>query len=76
LTQAANLAPIDWAIVATYLLFALGVGLVFRKRAGTSMADYFLSGRNVSASARTEGGVKTPTVQQPHAAAAQVFRKS
>jgi SSS family solute:Na+ symporter len=29
-------------------LFALGVGLVFRKRAGTSMAEYFLSGRNVS----------------------------
>ncbi|KPJ91100.1 MAG: hypothetical protein AMS18_09340, partial [Gemmatimonas sp. SG8_17] len=41
------MAGIDWLIVAGYMLFALGIGLVFRKRAGRSMAQYFLSGRNL-----------------------------
>jgi len=41
------MAPIDWGIVALYLVFALGVGLVFRRRAGRSISEYFLSGRNL-----------------------------
>jgi SSS family solute:Na+ symporter len=42
-----TMAPIDWLIIAAYLLFALVVGLVFRKRAGRSIAHYFLSNRNL-----------------------------
>ena len=41
------MASLDWAIVAAYLLFALAVGLVFRRRAGRDMSQYFLSGRNL-----------------------------
>ena len=37
----------DWAIVATYMVFAIGVGVAFTKRAGRSMTDYFLSGRRL-----------------------------
>jgi Na+/proline symporter len=40
-------ARIDWLIVALYLLFALGVGLFFRRRAGQNISQYFLSGRNL-----------------------------
>jgi Na+/proline symporter len=41
------MAPIDWLIVGAYLLFALVVGLVFRRRAGRNLSQYFLSGRNL-----------------------------
>ncbi len=41
------MAPLDWLIVALYLMFALAVGLVFRKRAGKNITEYFLSGRNL-----------------------------
>ena len=41
------MAPLDWAIVAGYLVFALAVGFLFRRRAGRSVADYFLSGRKL-----------------------------
>ena len=41
------MSPIDWVIVAAYLVFALGVGLFFRKRAGQNISQYFLSGRNL-----------------------------
>jgi len=40
-------APIDWVIVGLYLAFALGVGLLFRRRAGRDVTQYFLSGRNL-----------------------------
>jgi len=40
-------APLDWVIVALYLAFALGVGLLFRARAGRDVTQYFLSGRNL-----------------------------
>jgi len=40
-------APLDWVIVALYLAFALGVGLLFRSRAGRDVTQYFLSGRNL-----------------------------
>ena len=42
------MAPIDWLIVLAYLVFALGVGVALRRRAGTDIAQYFLSGRNLS----------------------------
>ena len=41
------LAFIDWLIIFFYFAIALMVGLFFRKRAGTSVAEYFLSGRSL-----------------------------
>jgi Na+/proline symporter len=41
------MAPLDWTIVGLYLAFAIGVGLVFRHRAGRDITEYFLSGRNL-----------------------------
>jgi Na+/proline symporter len=38
---------LDWAVVALYFLFMLGVGLCFARRAGRSVSDYFISGRNL-----------------------------
>ncbi|MEP6509230.1 MAG: sodium:proline symporter, partial [Gemmatimonadales bacterium] len=42
-----TLSAIDWAIVAAYFLFSTGVGLLFTKKGGESLNEYFLSGRNV-----------------------------
>ena len=41
------MSPIDWLIVAGYLVLALGIGLFFRRRAGKNIAEYFLSGRSL-----------------------------
>ena len=41
------LNPVDWIIVIVYLLLSLGIGVYFTKRASKSMADYFVSGRNL-----------------------------
>lgn len=38
---------LDWAVVAIYFLFMLVVGLYFMRRASRSMADYFVSGRDL-----------------------------
>jgi len=37
----------DWFVVALYFLFNLGIGLYYKSRAGTSVNEFFLSGRNV-----------------------------
>ena len=42
-----NISPIDWAIVAGYILFALGLGIYFSKRAGKNIDEFFISGRNL-----------------------------
>lgn len=42
-----TLSWLDWAIIAAYLLIVLGVGLAFTRRAGKSMAEFFVSGRNL-----------------------------
>jgi len=42
-----NLHALDWAIVAAYFAFSTIVGLVFTKRGGESLNEYFLSGRDV-----------------------------
>jgi SSS family solute:Na+ symporter len=42
-----QLTPLDWAVVALYFAFNLGVGLYYRARAKTSVDEFFLSGRNV-----------------------------
>ncbi len=43
-----SLSPLDWCIVAAYLLLSLGVGIYFTKRASGSMSSYFVSDRNMS----------------------------
>ena len=42
-----QLTFIDWAVVAAYFLFNLAIGLYYKSRAGKSVDEYFLSGRNV-----------------------------
>ena len=42
-----QLSPVDWAVVALYFLFNLGIGLYYKSRAGSSIDEYFLSGRNI-----------------------------
>ena len=41
------MAAIDWIIVAAYLAFALGVGVVFARRAGADTGEFFISGRRL-----------------------------
>lgn len=38
---------IDWALIAGYVVFALGVGVVYARRAGKDVDEYFLSGRSL-----------------------------
>jgi solute:Na+ symporter, SSS family len=38
---------IDWVVVALYFIFMLIVGLYFTRRASRSVADYFISGRDL-----------------------------
>src|SRR6478752_581462 len=42
-----KLTTLDWAIVAAYFLFNLAVGFYYKARAGKSMDEFFLSGRNI-----------------------------
>lgn len=41
------LTALDWVIIASFLVFSLGIGLYFRKEAGRSLSDFFLGGRNL-----------------------------
>jgi len=43
-----NLSAIDWAIVFGYFALSMGIGVLFTKKGGESVEEYFLSGRNVS----------------------------
>src|SRR5690349_19754780 len=43
-----NLTAIDWAIVFAYFALSMGIGILFTKKGGESIEEYFLSGRNVS----------------------------
>ena len=43
----AQLHWLDWSVLALYFLFSLVVGLVFVKRASSSTAEFFVSGRNL-----------------------------
>lgn len=38
---------VDWAIIISYIIFSLGVGIYFSKRAASSTEEYFLSGRSL-----------------------------
>jgi Na+/proline symporter len=37
----------DWLVVALYFLFNLAIGFYYKRRAGKSVSEFFLSGRNV-----------------------------
>lgn len=41
------MTALDWLMVALYFVFMLGVGLYFTRRAGRSVVDYFVSGRDL-----------------------------
>jgi SSS family transporter len=42
-----ELNALDWAIIVGYFAVALGIGLWFRRRAGSSFVEYFASGRSL-----------------------------
>ncbi|MBI3694671.1 MAG: Na+:solute symporter, partial [Acidobacteria bacterium] len=42
-----TLTPLDWAVVAAYFLLNLLIGLYYQKRAGQSLEEFFVSGRDV-----------------------------
>src|SRR5713226_3661162 len=42
-----QLTPLDWVVVGLYFLFNLGIGFYYKSRAGSSIDEFFLSGRNV-----------------------------
>ncbi len=46
-TALSALSPLDWAIVAGYLILSLAIGIYFTKRASGSMSSYFVSGRSL-----------------------------
>ena len=42
-----NLTAIDWLIVVGYFALSTSIGLLFTKRGGENLSEYFLSGRQV-----------------------------
>ena len=41
------LTYLDWLVVALYFAFNIGIGFYYKARAGSSVEEFFLSGRNV-----------------------------
>ncbi len=42
-----QLTTLDWLVIVTYFAVNLGIGVYWYRRAGGSMQEYFVSGRNV-----------------------------
>jgi SSS family solute:Na+ symporter len=42
-----QLQTIDWVVVVAYGIVSLAMGVLFAKRAGRSLEQYFLSGRKL-----------------------------
>jgi Na+/proline symporter len=42
-----QLTALDWAVLAAYFVFNIGVGFYYREAAGKSIDDFFVSGRSV-----------------------------
>ena len=42
-----KLSPIDGVIIISYIVFALGLGIYYSKRAGRDINEFFISGRNL-----------------------------
>ncbi len=46
--QFMTLTPLDWAVIAGYLLLMLALGIYFRRRSSRNTEEYFVSGRQVA----------------------------
>ena len=46
-SRSMHLTAIDWAIVVAYFALSAGIGLLFTKKGGESLEEYFISGRQV-----------------------------
>ncbi len=42
-----HLTFLDWFVVALYFAFNIGIGLYYKARAGESVSEFFLGGRNI-----------------------------
>ena len=42
-----QLADLDWAIIVAFFAVSLIIGLAVSRKAGSSMSEFFLSGRNM-----------------------------
>ncbi len=42
-----KLSTTDYAVIVAFFAVNLGIGLYYARRGGTSVSEYFLSGRNV-----------------------------
>src|SRR4051812_20844597 len=42
-----QLTTLDWVVVALYFAFNIGIGFYYKARAGSSVSEFFLSGRDV-----------------------------
>ncbi|MGA3205602.1 MAG: sodium:proline symporter, partial [Bryobacteraceae bacterium] len=42
-----QLTSLDWLVVVLYFAFNIGIGFYYKSRAGSSVNEFFLSGRNV-----------------------------
>ncbi|MBA2301007.1 MAG: Na+:solute symporter, partial [Acidobacteria bacterium] len=42
-----TLTTIDWVIIAAYFIFSLAIGLYYYRRAGESMGEFFVAGRDL-----------------------------
>ena len=45
--QGVQLTTIDWLVVALYFALNIGIGFYYKARAGSSVSEFFFSGRNV-----------------------------
>ena len=45
--QRVQLTTIDWLVVALYFALNIGIGFYYKARAGNSVSEFFLSGRDV-----------------------------
>ena len=41
-----RLSSVDWLVVAAYFALNIGIGLYYKRRAGKSLSEYFLSSRD------------------------------
>ena len=42
-----TLTTIDWVIIAAYFILSLAIGLYYYRRAGESMGEFFVAGRDL-----------------------------
>ncbi len=42
-----QLKLVDWVVIAAYFIFTIGIGVYYRKKATSSVSDFFISGRKV-----------------------------